>query len=184
MTIAYMIIGLLIAQRLVEVLVAKRNERWLKAHGGIEIGARHYPFIVGLHALFFVSLIAEVRFTDVSWQAWTFIPLVILVGAQVIRIWALSSLGKFWNTKIIVLPGAKAVTKGPYRFIRHPNYVVVILEIACIPLLFQAYMTAITFSLANGVILYIRIRSEEQALLTESANYATKFQGKKRFWFF
>ena len=91
---------------------------------------------------------------------------------QLIRVWALTSLGRYWNTKIIVLPGAKMVNKGPYRFLKHPNYLVVTIEFIVIPLMFEAYFTAFFFSLLNGIILRIRIAAEERAL-TQLTGYST-----------
>ncbi|WP_346244060.1 isoprenylcysteine carboxyl methyltransferase family protein [Shouchella clausii] len=181
MTWAYMMIALIIIQRLVEVRVARRNERWLKAQGGVEAGTAHYPWMVTLHCGFFISLLIEVTLSNIAFSCWSAIPLAIVVIAQIIRIWALSSLGKYWNTKIIVLPEAPVIEKGPYRFLRHPNYMVVVAEIAFVPLLFQAYWTAIVFSLLNAAMLTIRIPTEEAALQGET-DYGERFKEKKRFW--
>ncbi|GAF13501.1 alkylpyrone O-methyltransferase [Bacillus sp. JCM 19046] len=182
MIFVYGMIAVIIVQRLVEVKLAQQNERWIKAQGGVEAGKDHYPWMVALHVAFFISLLIEVTITPVSFQLLSVIAFLIVLFAQVIRIWALSSLGRYWNTKIIVLPEAPVVEKGPYRFLRHPNYTVVILEVAFIPLLFQAYVTAIVFTILNAWMLSVRIKAEEAALTDETKDYATQFKQKKRFW--
>lgn len=179
----YGIIAVIIIQRIVEVAVAKRNERWMKGNGGVEVGESHYPWMVAMHVAFFISLFVEVTLTGVTFTIYSFIPLLFVFVAQIVRIWALLSLGRYWNTKIIVLPEAPVVEKGPYRFLRHPNYMVVITEIAFIPLLFQAYWTALVFSVLNAWMLVVRIRTEEEALYGETEDYRERFKGKKRFWF-
>lgn len=165
----YIFIIFIIGQRVLELLIAKRNELRMKQKGAIEFGQSHYPFIVSVHSLFFVSLILEVTlFHKHLTQNWS-IFLVLFFIAQFGRIWALTSLGTFWNTKIIVLPEADIVKKGPYKFVKHPNYIIVAIELIVIPLLFQAFMTAIIFTILNAIILSIRIPAEERALksLTE-----------------
>ncbi|KQL20197.1 isoprenylcysteine carboxyl methyltransferase family protein [Cytobacillus solani] len=165
----YTFVFLLISQRVLELLIAKRNERSLKQKGAIEFGHSHYPFIVAVHSLFFVSLILEVilfqKHLTPSWP----IFLSLFLIAQFGRLWALTSLGTFWNTKIIVLPEGDIVKKGPYKYVKHPNYIIVSIELIVIPLLFQAYMTALLFTILNAIILSIRIPAEERALnsLTE-----------------
>ncbi|WP_059104452.1 isoprenylcysteine carboxyl methyltransferase family protein [Shouchella shacheensis] len=181
MTLAYFLIALIISQRLTEVLVAKRNERWLKERGGIEAGAAHYPYMVSLHVAFFLALLVEVTLAGRGVGMWSIVPFLIVLAAQCLRVWALLSLGRYWNTKIIVLPEAPVIERGPYRYFRHPNYLVVVLEIAFLPLVFQAYWTALLFSLLNGVMLVVRIRAEEEALAGET-NYEEGFKRKKRFW--
>ncbi|MEK4131921.1 isoprenylcysteine carboxylmethyltransferase family protein [Solibacillus sp. FSL W8-0474] len=141
------------------------------AKGAYEVGASHYPFMILLHVSFFVSLIVEViYFTGQLTPQYILIFIFLLL--QLLRVWCLASLGPFWNTKIIILPGANVVVKGPYSYIRHPNYLVVCLEIAVIPLMFQAYFTAICFTILNLIILSIRIPLEEKAL-KEVTDYAS-----------
>ncbi|MCM3320852.1 isoprenylcysteine carboxyl methyltransferase family protein [Cytobacillus kochii] len=153
-----------ITQRCIELIVARFNEDWMKKRGGIEFGQSHYPLIVMVHSLFFIVLTVEVIVFGKGLSPYWYYLLPLFILTQVIRIWVLSSLGRFWNTKIIVLPHAKVVTKGPYRWLKHPNYTVVALEFLIMPLLFQAYYTALVFTLLNFFILAIRIPVEEEAL--------------------
>jgi methyltransferase len=178
--IFYLVLAIIIIQRLAELRIARSNELWMKSKGALEFGQKHYKLMVMMHTLFFVALLAEVivlkRGLSPYWPA----LLILFLVTQGVRVWALSSLGRFWNTKIIVLPNANIVRKGPYRFIKHPNYVIVTIELIVIPLLFQAYITAGVFTLLNAAMLYIRIPAEEKALkqLTE---YDTTFKDCNRF---
>ena len=168
-----------IIQRLLELRLAKRNERTLKAKGAVEYGAKHYKWIVLLHSLFLVSLGLEVAVRRPELAIWEIAPLSIFIFCQIFRIWVLTSLGPFWNTKIMVLPGAEVVIKGPYRYIKHPNYLVVALEILALPLIFQAYFTALVFSLLNACLLLgVRIPTEEQAL-RERTDYNESLVGQR-----
>ncbi|WP_203334069.1 isoprenylcysteine carboxyl methyltransferase family protein [Planococcus beigongshangi] len=154
-----------IVQRLAEMLYAKSNEKRMKQQGAIESGAAHYKWIVLLHVLFFIALLVEVLYLDIMETGIWWLFLVIFIVAQILRIWALASLGQFWNTKILVLPGAEKVRKGPYRWIPHPNYIVVALEILSLPLIFGAWRTALVFTIANALLLLlVRIPAEEKAL--------------------
>ncbi|WP_078551354.1 isoprenylcysteine carboxyl methyltransferase family protein [Bacillus alkalicellulosilyticus] len=174
------IIIIVVIQRLVELLIANRNAKWMKAQGGIEIGASHYKYIVFLHISFFISLLIEGLRTTSEMTSWWWIPFILFVIAQIGRVWSLSSLGKYWNTRIIILPGAKVVAKGPYRFMRHPNYVIVATEIIVLPIMFQAYVTAIVFTILNAIILSIRIREEENGLRSLT-DYEKVFENRFRF---
>ncbi|QUW23181.1 isoprenylcysteine carboxyl methyltransferase [Sporosarcina sp. Marseille-Q4063] len=170
----YIIIAIVIIQRIVELVIAKRNEKWMRSQGAFEAGAEHYPIMVAMHIAFFISLLIEVLVLDRPLSP-LWIPLLsIFLIAQVARVWCLASLGKFWNTKIIILPGADVVKKGPYQFIRHPNYVIVATELLVLPLIFNAYFTAIVFSILNIWMLSVRIPTEEKAL-KEVTNYKEKF---------
>ncbi|WP_310258192.1 isoprenylcysteine carboxyl methyltransferase family protein [Fictibacillus barbaricus] len=168
-------------QRLSEVRIAKRNERVLKAKGAVEAGQDHYFWMVTMHVSFFLFLIGEVLFLNGSPPKWWIIPFVLFLIAQVIRFWALISLGVYWNTKIILLPGANVVAKGPYRFIRHPNYLVVSIELIAIPLIFGAYITAVLFTLLNILMLRVRIAAEEKALM-QLTDYEQSHGKKQRFF--
>lgn len=171
------IISIIICQRLIELIVAKRNETWMRGQGAYEVGASHYPLMVGMHVAFFISLISEVIVLDKPISPFWIPLLAVFLLAQAARIWCLTSLGKFWNTKIIILPGADVVRKGPYKLIRHPNYLIVTIELLVLPLLFSAYLTAIIYSLLNMWMLSVRIPSEEKAL-KEATNYSEQFSLK------
>ena len=159
------LVGVLLAERALEFILAERNRRWARSRGGQESGQRHYPIIVGMHALFYASLVLERYSLSRGWTPLWPVWLALLALGQGLRVWAIASLGRFWNTRIIVIPGLRPVTRGPYRFIRHPNYLVVAIEVFVVPVLCGAYLTALVFSAANAVVLHIRIREEEQALL-------------------
>jgi methyltransferase len=176
--IAFFIV--IVLQRLIELLIAKSNEKLMKQQGAIEFGTMHYRFMVLIHMLFFSAFIVEKLSLNRGLSQLWILLLLTFLGAQVIRIWAITSLGKYWNTKIIVLPNSAVVRRGPYRYIKHPNYFVVAIELIVIPLLFEAYYTACLFTILNGLILSIRIREEEKALnkLTE---YEGTFQNCNRF---
>lgn len=165
---------IVILQRIVELFIAKRNEKWMKGQGAYEAGAQHYPFMVAMHVCFFLSLLIEIYvFNRPLSPIWGLFLLIFLL-TQLLRIWCLTSLGKYWNTKIIVLPDAKVVRKGPYKWIRHPNYVIVATELLVLPLLFSAYFTAILFTILNVWMMSVRIPVEEQAL-KDATNYREEF---------
>ncbi|MER2107497.1 MAG: isoprenylcysteine carboxylmethyltransferase family protein [Solibacillus sp.] len=149
-----------VMQRLIELLVAKRNEKQMRERGAYEVGAQHYPWMILLHTSFLCGLFIEVELGSTPNVA----LLAIFCCLQLARIWCIRSLGSFWNTKILILPGAQLVAKGPYAYVRHPNYVIVCLEILVLPLMFGAYVTAILFTLLNAAMLTVRILVEERAL--------------------
>lgn len=172
--------GFIVSQRIIELFIAKSNEKWMKQRGAIEFGVKHYRFIVMLHVLFFVTFFLEKRlFNQGISSVWPLFLFVFLL-AQIIRVWAITSLGKFWNTKIIVLTNANVIRKGPYRFIKHPNYLVVAIELAVVPLLFNCYLTAVLFTILNGFILMVRVPEEERALY-ELTEYKDTFEETNRF---
>lgn len=154
----------LVVQRLVEVNIAKRNERWLKVHGGVERGEGHYKWFIIVHTLFFLSILLEVYIRKAPIQNPGLVILTLFILTQVLRVWCITSLGKFWNTKIIVSPNYPLIQKGPYKYISHPNYVVVGIELFIIPIMFQAYLTSIIFPILHIILLLIRIPAEERAL--------------------
>ena len=149
------LIGFLVVQRLAELGLAQWNTVRLRARGGVEFGAMHYPLMVALHAFWLLGLwaLGHERSVDPFW----FAAFILLQGA---RIWVIASLGRRWTTRVIVLPGAAPVVGGPYRWLRHPNYLVVILEIAVVPLALGMPFIALVFSLANAALLALRIRVE------------------------
>lgn len=157
---ALIIVALVAAQRLGELAYAQRNTARLLARGGQEAGAGHYPLLVGLHAAWLAAL---VLFVPADTQPyWPLIGLFLLL--QVGRVWVIWALGPFWTTRIITLPEAPLVRRGPYRVCRHPNYLVVVLEIAVLPLAFGAWEIALGFSVLNAALLAQRIRIENAAL--------------------
>ena len=154
------IVALVALERVAELAHARRNARALLARGGVEVGAGHYPLLVLLHAAWLAALLYLVPADRAPSWAW----LGIFVLLQALRLWVLASLGPYWTTRIITLPGAPLVRHGPYRFLRHPNYVVVAAEIAVLPLAFGAWRIALVFSALNLALLAWRIRVEQQAL--------------------
>jgi methyltransferase len=169
---------LLILQRVSELVLAKRNARRSFERGGIEVGAAHYPVIVVLHVLWFVAFNAEAIIrgdgpVQGAWGAWP-IWLVLFVVAQVLRYAAISALGDAWNTRIIIVPGLRRVARGPYRFMPHPNYVAVIMEFISVPLLVNAPLTALGFTVANlFILLRVRIPAEREALAQMEKGHGT-----------
>ena len=159
MTLNIVILGLVTIERLFELALARRNTLRLLHRGAREHGAGHYPLIVAVHALWLASLwwLAPVAAIDGFWLA---VFLVIELG----RLWVLTTLGRRWTTRIIVLPGAPLVRTGPYRLVDHPNYWVVIGEIAVLPLAFGLWQVSLLFTILNAVVLSVRIRKENEAL--------------------
>lgn len=171
------VVLIVVAQRLIELVVARRNEKWMIQQGGYEVGRSHYPMMIMLHSSFFIFLILEVLLMNRDLSRFFVFLLVLFLLTQAGRLWCLLSLGKLWNTKIMIIPGINVVKKGPYRFLKHPNYVIVGIELIILPLLFNAYFTAIIFTLLNLWMLSVRIPIEEKAL-KEATNYSTQFPQK------
>jgi len=159
MTAATALLAFVTAERLAELWWARRNTRALLAKGAAEHAPGHYPLIVVLHALWLAGLWVLGWSSAVS-PFWLLVFIVLQAG----RVWVLATLGPRWTTRIIVLPGAPLVARGPYRFVSHPNYIVVAGEIAVLPLCLGLAWYALIFSLANAAILAIRIRAESAAL--------------------
>ena len=159
MILNIVILALVTLQRLGELWLSNRNTRRLLTRGAHEVGASHYPFIVLVHALWLASLwwLAPGRAMDGFWLA-------MFVLLQIARIWVVATLGPRWTTRIIVLPGAPLVRAGPYRFVNHPNYLIVIGEIAALPLAFGLWPVALVFTLLNAAVLGFRIAEENRAL--------------------
>ena len=153
-------ISFLILQRLSELYISSRNEKWLLQNGAIQYGQSHYLYMVAMHTLFILSIITEYNLRGGMPMSW--ILLIAFVVVLAFKFWALSSLGKYWNTKIYRIPGVYPVKKGPYKLFKHPNYMEVVCEIAIIPLVFHLYYTAIIFSLLNIAMLTVRIRVENK----------------------
>ncbi|MGB3681609.1 MAG: isoprenylcysteine carboxylmethyltransferase family protein [Rubrobacteraceae bacterium] len=149
-------------QRLMELALSRRNERRLRDRGAVERGREHYPLMVALHALWLLCTAVEGSRRPTTKLRKPALAAFLL--AQPVRYWAIASLGDYWNTKILVVPGENLVRKGPYRYISHPNYLVVVTEILALPLIFGAWVTALVFSALNAVLLHVRIGEEERAL--------------------
>lgn len=164
MTVFFAFVLFIIIQRASELALARRNEKILRSQGAIEFDKDGYRVIAAMHVIFFISLIYEKIFLHRTLNTYWTLFASLFVGAQILRYWAIRSLGVHWNTKVLVIPGEKWVTRGPYKYIRHPNYVAVITEIAAIPLIFSCYITAAVFSLVNLILLRRRIKIEESAL--------------------
>jgi methyltransferase len=164
MTLSVLVLAFVTLQRLGELALARRNTRRLLEQGGVESGAEHYPIIVGLHAAWLMGLwvLAWNRPINLLWLA-------VFVLLQALRVWVIASLGGRWTTRIITLPDAPLVRRGPYRFLPHPNYLVVAAEIAVLPLAFGLTVYAGVFSLLNASLLWVRIRAENAALAQASA---------------
>ena len=152
---------------LVGLVVSVRNAAWSRERGGVETGLGHFPFMVVLHTALLVGALVEawVRRPDVpSLLAWSMLGLV--VASQALRWWCIATLGRRWNTRVIVVPGLAPVTSGPYRVLRHPNYVAVVVEGVALPLVHAAWVTAVVFTVLNAGLLAVRIRTEDVALAT------------------
>jgi methyltransferase len=155
-------ISFIILLRIGELLLSKHNEKWLLQNHAVEFGKNHYPFIVALHVLFIISLILEYSIKEPAYYSLFFLVLYFIF--ILFKVWVIKSLGKFWNTKIYRIVNFPLIKKGPYKYLKHPNYLVVIAEIAIIPLIFHLYYTAIIFSTLNIIMLWVRIKEENKAL--------------------
>lgn len=161
------LVGLVGLERVAELVVSTRNAAWSMERGGVESGRGHYPFMVVLHTGLLVGALAEawLRRPDVpSLLAWSMLALV--VGSQALRWWCISTLGRRWNTRVIVVPGLAPVASGPYRLFRHPNYVAVVVEGFALPLVHAGWITALVFTVLNAGLLTVRVRAEDAALAT------------------
>lgn len=160
-----LLIGAVAVERLAELVVTKRNRAWSQAHGGVEFGAGHYPVVVALHTGLLAGCLIEpivLHRPFVAALGWPI--LAVVVAAQTLRWWCISTLDHQWNARVIVIPGAARVTGGPYRLLPHPNYVAVIAEGFALPLVHTAWITALVFSLLNALLLRTRIQVENAAL--------------------
>jgi methyltransferase len=161
----WLLIVLVACERLAELVVSRRNQRWSVRHGGVEFGARHYPVMVALHTGLLVGSVAEVWAADRPWvPALGATMLALLVAAQALRWWCIGTLGYRWNTRVIVVPELPLVLQGPYRWLTHPNYIAVVVEGFALPLVRTAWVTAVVFTALNAALLAVRIRVENAAL--------------------
>jgi methyltransferase len=161
-SVLWIVLALVALQRVGELIYSTRNTRRLLAGGGVEVGKQQYPFFLVLHAAWLASMAVLIPASRPP--NWALLTLYALL--QPLRVWSIASLGPYWTTRIITVPGAPLMRRGAYRFFRHPNYIVVCAEIAVLPLAFGAIELAIVFSVLNASLLSWRIRVEERALLT------------------
>ncbi|MDG1479609.1 MAG: isoprenylcysteine carboxylmethyltransferase family protein [Myxococcota bacterium] len=160
-----LLMGATALERLFEMFISRRNAAWSFAKGGKEHGQGHFPAMVLLHTGFLLACPAEVWLLDrpfIPWLGWLLLALA--VAAQGLRWWCITTLGPRWNTRVIIVPNLPRIMGGPYRFIRHPNYVAVVCEGLILPLIHSAWITAIAFTVLNAWLLTVRIRCEDQAL--------------------
>lgn len=160
----WMIFAFLIFQRLGELALANRNRKWMLERGAKEWGERHYFLFIILHSLFFLSVIVEYIWTPYLFTPFFYFAFGAFILLQILRVWCISTLGKRWNTRILVIPEEEPFRKGIYKYIRHPNYVIVFFELLVIPFLFHAYLTALVFPFLHLLVLAVRIPAEERAL--------------------
>ena len=156
-------------ERLAELVVSKRHAAWAMSRGGVEHGRRHYGVMVILHTALLVGAVVEVWWLDRPFLpalGWTMLALVL--ASQALRWWCIRTLGRQWNTRVIVVPGLPLVSRGPYRILRHPNYVAVVAEGLALPLVHTAWVTALLFTVLNAALLTVRIQVEDSALQPES----------------
>jgi len=160
-----LIVSLVAATRLGELVYSGRNARALKQRGAVELGAGHYPLIIALHAAWLLALLAFVPWNAAVTWPW----LGLFLALQIMRVWTITSLGRFWTARIYAVPDAPLVRRGPYRLVVHPNYLIVAGEIAVLPLVFGAWRIALIFSILNAALLAWRIRIEERGLAPRRA---------------
>ncbi|WP_299037378.1 isoprenylcysteine carboxyl methyltransferase family protein [uncultured Pseudokineococcus sp.] len=163
----YAVVVVLVAlERLVELVISRRNLAWARERGGFETGSGHFPVMVALHTGLLVACLVEVVVLDRPFApllGWTMLVLLLLTEAT--RAWVIATLGRQWNTRVVVVPGMSRVTRGPYRFMSHPNYVIVAVEGVALPLVHSAWITAVAFTVLNAaLLLLVRIPAEERAL--------------------
>jgi methyltransferase len=173
------ILAALVGERIFELWLSNRNARLAFARGGIELGRGQYRIIVAFHTLFIAACAAgAMRNAPAFPPALTMAALAGEIAAQALRSWSVATLSQNWNTRVIVIPHREPVTTGPYRYIRHPNYVAVVIEVACVPLIRGLVILAAAFSIANALLLASRIRLEERAM---GEAYASAFATRPRF---
>ena len=166
------LVGVAACMRLVELAISRRHIASLRERGAVEFGRSHYGWMVAVHASFLVACVLEVWLLDRPWvRPLGIAMLALLVGAASLRYWVIATLGERWSTRVVFVPGEPLVETGPFRWLRHPNYLAVVIEFVALPLVHTAWLTAVVFSVANGLVLRARIAVEEAALAgdTDSA---------------
>ena len=175
------LIAVVAIERLLELVITTRNVRWARERGGLEFGRGHYPWMVALHTGFLLACPLEVFLLQRAFVPWLGWPMLVLVGlSMALRYWAVTTLGRRWSTRVVVVPGLPAVDGGPFRFLRHPNYVAVIVEGFALPLVHGAWVTALVFQALNAWILSVRIGVEERSL-REHSSYDERLGDRDRF---
>lgn len=165
LTLYLTFLGLLYVERGVELLISRRNARRALNAGGVETGRDHYRIMAIFHALFPLACAVEVVLLSRPFPgAVGYVALILALASQLLRYWSIAALGRYWNVRVIVQPRQEIVTRGPYHYLRHPNYLAVVVEMAAVPLIHGAWLTAIIFSVGNLLLLRVRIRAEESAL--------------------
>ena len=160
-----LVLAAVAVERWLELRIARRNLAWARERGAVEWGRSHYPWMVALHTLLLPSCVAEVVVLERSWVAPLGLSMVAVVAlTMVLRYWVIATLGRRWNTRVVLIPGEPLAVSGPYRFHRHPNYLAVGVEIVALPLIHSAWLTALVFGVANALLLRRRIAVENRAL--------------------
>ena len=178
----FALMGVVALERLMELRISRRHARWALVRGGVEYGREHFRWMALLHTAFLIAAPLEVWFGSrpfLPGLGWTALGLA--AAAQGLRYWAIASLGRYWNVRVVVVPGSTVQVKGPYRFLRHPNYLAVVIEGLALPLIHTAYVTAVMFTILNAWILMIRIRCEEEALSVH-CDYQQRLGSRSRFF--
>jgi len=175
-------LALLALERGVELGLSRRNAAWARAQGGVEYGRTHLVWMKLLHTAFLCGCALEVWLWARPFSPlWGWPCLGLALASQALRYWTIASLGRRWNVGVIVLPGVPVEVGGPFRFLRHPNYLAVVIEGMAVPLMHSAFLTAALFSACNAVLLGVRVRCEEQAL-SQHGSYAARLGDRRRFW--
>jgi methyltransferase len=160
-----LLIGAVAVERVAELVVSSRNAAWSRAHGGVEFGSGHYPAMVALHTSLLAGCLAEAEALHRPfWPILGWPMLALVLAAQGLRWWCIATLGRQWNTRVVVIPGASRVTAGPYRLLSHPNYAAVVVEGVALPMVHTAWITASVFTVLNAVLLRTRVKVENAAL--------------------
>jgi methyltransferase len=161
----YLLVAVVAAERLLGLVIAQRNAAWSMARGGKELGLDHFPAMVSVHALLLISCLVEVWALGRTFVPWLGLPMIVVVAlSTVFRWYCIAVLGKHWNPRLIVIPGAPVIRHGPYRWLRHPDYMAAAVEVAALPLVHSAWLTATVYTVANALVLNVRIRLENAAL--------------------
>ena len=164
--------AVIILQRLLELILANRNRKWMLKQGANEYGAQHYSKFFILHSGWLVCWFVEAVYCGPSLAHFWYVWLALFILAQGLRYWCIISLGHYWNTRILVIPGEQRICLGPYRFFQHPNYMAVAIELGCVPLIFNAWLTAMMATILNAwLLLRVRIPAEEEALKQLTKKY-------------